>query len=595
MRNNKRNKLGMVVFIALILIIGLMGSVSCSKKKAVSDELPFPDERPPTSIANEPNLAGRDNQSDLAFFGNDSFANVDLKDPGNSVLLGEKESGDDLESTTILETSSLDTSELSTEYPIQLTMIGQDSLNNVATTTTEFHGSLQIDNTQIANGSPVSSSKTLSVKGYTSFQSSHVGLSGEYIVVLIHYPTTGSSYANMLTPSGFKYWNGNLDSLESLKVTDSSGLPTATEDTFFSISLADLTGTIQIYAGYRIGSDSRYSYIFSTATPLYISINQTNSNSVANGKSIIQNEELEVGDADCPYGGTKISTFTDVNLNGSYDATIDENYVTSNICNSVSVILTTTIATGDADCAQGGIQYDTFTDINGNGTYDSDTDINYASNKVCHGIEQNSPVITEGSSVDVTMDEDSSPTAFSLTLNASDSDGNTLTWSVSTSPTSGTASGSGTGASMDFSYTPNSDYNGSDSFIVTVSDGTGRSDTITVNITIDARNDAPNNTEDPTISGTFSSGNTLTAVTGTWDDDTDQTPSTITYTYQWQLADDSDGTNVADISSATSSTYEVLASDSAKYIGVRITATDSGEGSPEAQSVTVFSTYYLID
>ena len=359
--------------------------------------------------------------------------------------------------------------------------------------------------------------------------------------------------------------------------------------------MTNLTGTIQIYAGYRIGSGSTYSYIFSTETPLYISLTQTSTNSVANGKSIILNEALEVGDLDCPYGGTKISTFTDVNLNGSYDATTDENYVTSNICNSRSIILTTTIATGDSDCTQGGIQYDTFTDINGNGTYDSDIDTNYASNKVCHGIEQNSPVITEGDSVDVTMDEDSSPTAFALTLNATDSDGNTLTWSVSTSPTSGTASGSGTGTSKDFSYTPNSDYNGSDSFVVTVSDGTGRSDTITVNITISPRNDAPNNTEDPTISGTFSSGNTLTAATGTWNDDTDQTPSTITYTYQWQLADDSDGTNVADISNATSSTYNVQASDSGKYIRIRITATDSGEGSPEAQSVTVFSTYYLIN
>jgi len=101
------------------------------------------------------------------------------------------------------------------------------------------------------------------------------------------------------------------------------------------------------------------------------------------------------------------------------------------------------------------------------------------------------PVITEGPSVAVTMSEDNAPTAFSLTLHATDADGDALTWSISSQAAHGTASVSGTGASKSIAYTPAVDYNGSDTFVVQVSDGQGGVDTITVNLTIQAVNDAP--------------------------------------------------------------------------------------------------------
>ena len=89
------------------------------------------------------------------------------------------------------------------------------------------------------------------------------------------------------------------------------------------------------------------------------------------------------------------------------------------------------------------------------------------------------------------MTEDASPTAFDLTLNATDADaGDTLTWSISTPASNGTASASGTGTSKVIAYTPAADYNGSNSFVVQVTDGTA-TDTITVNVTITAVNDAP--------------------------------------------------------------------------------------------------------
>src|SRR5690606_32557439 len=73
-------------------------------------------------------------------------------------------------------------------------------------------------------------------------------------------------------------------------------------------------------------------------------------------------------------------------------------------------------------------------------------------------------VITEGDSVNVSMSEDGTPTAFALTLNATDIDSSTLTWSVATAATNGTVVVSGTGNSKAIAYTPNTDYVGSDSF-----------------------------------------------------------------------------------------------------------------------------------
>jgi len=100
------------------------------------------------------------------------------------------------------------------------------------------------------------------------------------------------------------------------------------------------------------------------------------------------------------------------------------------------------------------------------------------------------PSITDGTSVNVSMSEDSNPTPFSLTLNATDVNGGTLTWSILTNASNGTATASGTGLSKAISYTPTANYNGTDSFVVQVSDG-ALTDTITVNVTVTAVDDLP--------------------------------------------------------------------------------------------------------
>src|SRR4030095_13641593 len=99
------------------------------------------------------------------------------------------------------------------------------------------------------------------------------------------------------------------------------------------------------------------------------------------------------------------------------------------------------------------------------------------------------PTITEGESIDVTMSENGSPIDFELILHATDSDNKvTFAWSVTNPPLHGRAfttapapaapPGCGKGevcppsapsASSDsnmISYSPDSDYNGTDSFDV---------------------------------------------------------------------------------------------------------------------------------
>lgn len=84
----------------------------------------------------------------------------------------------------------------------------------------------------------------------------------------------------------------------------------------------------------------------------------------------------------------------------------------------------------------------------------------------------------------VTTDED---TPVAITLTASDADGDALTFSVVDPPTHGGLSG----AAPDLTYTPDADYNGSDSFTFKANDGTDDSNIATVTITVNSVNDPP--------------------------------------------------------------------------------------------------------
>lgn len=99
-----------------------------------------------------------------------------------------------------------------------------------------------------------------------------------------------------------------------------------------------------------------------------------------------------------------------------------------------------------------------------------------------------------------------------LVLMASYSNGDVLTWSVLTPGGKGVASVNGIGTTTLVTYAPNMDENGSDSFVVQVSDGNGGTDEITVSVTIAPVNDAPSfvrgadqtvlqNSEERTVAG----------------------------------------------------------------------------------------------
>jgi len=93
-----------------------------------------------------------------------------------------------------------------------------------------------------------------------------------------------------------------------------------------------------------------------------------------------------------------------------------------------------------------------------------------------------------------TINEDS---PFAGQLTATDLDGDTLSYWIKTSVTNGSVNVNSDGT---FTYTPNANFNGTDTFEYEVSDGE-LTDTEVVNVTVNAVNDAPEATD---LSSTFS-------------------------------------------------------------------------------------------
>ncbi|WPH24013.1 tandem-95 repeat protein [Variovorax paradoxus] len=79
-------------------------------------------------------------------------------------------------------------------------------------------------------------------------------------------------------------------------------------------------------------------------------------------------------------------------------------------------------------------------------------------------------------------------TPVSGQVTGSDVDGDTLTYTKGSDPAHGTVTVNADGT---YTYVPGANFNGTDSFTVTVSDGHGGTTTSTVNVTIDPVNDAP--------------------------------------------------------------------------------------------------------
>lgn len=121
--------------------------------------------------------------------------------------------------------------------------------------------------------------------------------------------------------------------------------------------------------------------------------------------------------------------------------------------------------------------------------------------------------------------------------------------------------------------------------------------TVFLNALTDAESDEwedgpePVNSVAPAISGTETQGETLSVTTGTWGlpSPLTGTNGTITYAYQWTRSDDGTGTNEADISGATSSTYTLVGDDVGSYIRCRVRASNDGGYDAAADTNSDFS------
>ncbi len=177
------------------------------------------------------------------------------------------------------------------------------------------------------------------------------------------------------------------------------------------------------------------------------------------------------------------------------------------------------------------------------------------------------------------VDEDN-PVTISVLGNDSDVDGDTMTVTNASNPSNGSVQING---GTTITYTPDSDFNGSDSFTYTISDGNGGTDTATVNITVNAINDAPVADDDTAITNEDIPTNIL-VLTNDSDVDADtlsvsttSTPSngsvvieadnTITYTpslhyfgpdsFTYTISDGAGGTDTATVNVTVNSVNDV--------------------------------------
>lgn len=90
-------------------------------------------------------------------------------------------------------------------------------------------------------------------------------------------------------------------------------------------------------------------------------------------------------------------------------------------------------------------------------------------------------------------------------------------------------------------YTPFFNMSGNDTFLYTITDQFGSTSSAIVNIEVVPVNDPPINTTPPSIIGKLEVGQILEALPGEWNDDDDNNPLPIIFTYQWRRSAEPNG------------------------------------------------------
>ncbi|MFS1480933.1 Ig-like domain-containing protein, partial [Vibrio lentus] len=199
------------------------------------------------------------------------------------------------------------------------------------------------------------------------------------------------------------------------------------------------------------------------------------------------------------------------------------------------------------------------------------------------------PVITDengnplGDSVEVTTDED---TPVSGSLSASDDDNDSLSFSEGSDPSNGSVTVDENG---NWTYTPNEDYNGSDSFTIIVSDGKGGTDTQTITITVTGTNDAPVAAADVETGATEGGDEISGTVTAT---DVDTAQGDLTYSVVDANGDAVSApagftlTGNAWTFDPTNAAYDSLAVGETTDVEVTVLV-DDGKGGTDTQTITI--------
>ena len=339
-----------------------------------------------------------------------------------------------------------------------------------------------------------------------------VAVDGGTVVIGAHYgdgnvENSGSAY--LFTKATNSVW---ADTTETVKLTAADG---AGEDQF-GWSIAAGGGTVVVGAHFDDdkGVDSGSAYIYGVSG--WTAIPDSAAGATSYTVNDLTNEEeygfwirarntVGASEASDPVTATPVNTAPTAvdDPVTMYEDTVVTIVLTANDSdidpiNTIEVTDVTTPGNGTAAIASGSTTTVTYTP---NANYNSSDSFVYTvSDGTATATATVTITITAVNDAPTAVDDSTSTaedTAVDINVVANDTDpdtGDTVTISSYTSPSNGTASPSST----TFTYTPDANYNGSDSFVYTLSDGTV-TDTGTVTITVTAVNDPPTAVADSAI------------------------------------------------------------------------------------------------